>query len=170
MLWDALTSASYQSPSKEALSRWKKHIFQPEYLLRETFRLDLRDDCHGTGYCLTGNGLSGCQEQYRVPEVRHSRAGPGVSPEPGPHTRVWDPAVPMTQCSEVHRLVTSGWKLSIGLALVSETWFWLGFLTCFLGGRDWLLFGVGGGFFLVFFVIHVLPAFSLPPLGCRTPG
>lgn len=165
MLWDTLTSASYQSPSKEALSRWKKHIFQPEYLPRETFRLDLRDDCHGAGYCLTGNGLSGCQEQNRVLEVQHGRAGPAVSPKPGPCTRVWDRDVPVTQPSEVHRLVTSGWKLSIGLAPVPETWFWLGFLTCFLGGRDWLSFGGLG-----FFCHSCPPGFLSPSAGMRSPG
>ena len=70
-----------------------------------------------------------------MPEVQHGRAGRRVSPKPGLHTRAWDRDVPVTQPSEVHRLVTSGWKLSIGLAAVPETWFWLGFLTCFLGGR-----------------------------------
>lgn len=144
-----------KAPAKTLSSRWKKHIFQPEYLLRETFRLDLRDGCSGAGYCLTGNGLSGCQEQHRVPGVRQGRAGPGVSPKPGLRTRVWDQDVPVTQPSEVHRLVTSGWKLSIGLAPVPETWFWSGFLTCFLGGR--LLFG--WGFFLL--LVSSLLAFSL---------
>lgn len=99
-----------------------------------------------------------------MPEVRHGRAGPGVSPEPGPRTRVWDRDVLVTQPSEVHRLVTSGWKLSFGLAPVPETWFWSGFFACFLGGRGWLLFG------WCFFVVGVLPAFSLPLPGCETPG
>lgn len=160
MLWDALTSASYQSPSKEALNRWKKHAFQPEYLLSETFRLDLGAECHGVGYCLTGNGLSGCQEQHHVPEVWHGRAGRGASPKPGLHSRAWDRDVSVTHPSEVRWLVTSGWKLSIGLAPVPEAWFWLGVLTCFLGGRDWLL--CGG---LVFFCRSCPPSFLSPSAG-----
>lgn len=70
-----------------------------------------------------------------------------MSPNPGLRSRAWDGDVPVTHASEVHRLVTSGWKLSIGLAPVPEAWFWWGFLTCFLGGRDRLL--CGGLFFFL---------------------
>lgn len=40
MLWDAFTSASYQSLGKEALSGWKKkkHIFHPNCLAERKFR------------------------------------------------------------------------------------------------------------------------------------
>lgn len=70
--------------------------------------------------------------------------------------------------SALRSLVTSGWKLSIGLAPVPEMLFWLGFLACFLGTRDWQLFGVG-----VFFVTHVIPVLFLSLLGllgCKIQG
>lgn len=64
-------------------------------------------------------------------------------------TCTWDRDVPVTQPSEVHPLVTSEWKLSIGLAPVPEMLFWLGFLACFLSGTGFLV--VCGVFlFLIF--------------------
>lgn len=102
---------------------------------------------------------TGCRDA-RGSTVRPSRArlgGPGLSPTPGLHTRVWDQDVPKTRPLEVHQIVASAWKLSIGLAPTPETWFWLGFLACFLGGTGCLVLP---------FLFVILLAFVLFCLGC----